>query len=248
MAVCAGAAFADNNPQINQPQLTFWEHAWKVIKFVFTKHPGLTPVKPVIENGEEVYITQVGSNFYHFPKKYLHVATNKKEGGALLDVWYPEISSTKLKTDEEMIYGNALSIHITDARAATTVKYRLEINRKNFLPEKRIQSVYGLKAFIASHEMGHPEYDKLTDRDEYYERLYIFGEGSKELTYIICNGDKAFPNPSCGQVFSDGSLLYQVNYRKHLLPEWKEIESKTKNLLHSFLENKSSTPENEAQQ
>jgi hypothetical protein len=52
--------------------------------------------------------------------------------------------------------------------------------------------------------------------------------------YIICTGDTAVANPGCSEHFTDDGLLYEVDFNKVYLNQWKDVRDRTIKLIKSF--------------
>lgn len=82
-------------------------------------------------------------------------------------------------------------------------------------------SKYGLL-----HKVPIPE--KRSHGLEVYENLI----DGKRQSFIVCDVD--VPNPGCNHFFFEYDLTIKLNYRIRFLPEWKQIEEKTRKLIRSF--------------
>lgn len=82
-------------------------------------------------------------------------------------------------------------------------------------------SKYGLL-----HKVPIPE--KRSHGLEVYEHLI---DGQRQ-SFIVCDVD--VPYPGCDHFLFEYDLIIKLNYRIRFLPEWKQIEEKTRKLIRSF--------------
>lgn len=71
---------------------------------------------------------------------------------------------------------------------------------------------------------------------QWEHEIYTYFKNGKTNLLITCNNkEDAIINSRCKQIFIHRGLQISLSYRKHYLPQWKELQDKSTALIDSFI-------------
>jgi hypothetical protein len=200
------------------------------------------PAQVIQENGVDVVVTQIGDVEYHIPTHYMRSRMKKIDEGAVLYTILPDLPalSTTDPRFPEMNRpwpdGNYIHFLVLDVNSTTSHSYRFNVLKDDMGPLKPRPEMFGLNAYYTSHTIigGKKESKDIPD-DLYFPEMYINSEPEDPSVYIICDSERsALPGHHCNEHFSEGRLLYEVDFGKSHLAEWRQIKDSVIQLMQKL--------------
>lgn len=175
------------------------------------------------------YHVRVGGLDYDIPQMYFREGKPRIEIDAVyVEYLYPEyIPLTRERRENfERIPGGdmyAVRVSANDFRGRASMQKMADLKLSPLPGMRTVPSdeIYGL----SSYKQQDIETGTYVPFD-FHEPFILYEQGVPK-TVLGCWEEKKGKIPICSHYFTDGTLMYELTYRRTFLPDWKDIESKT---------------------